>query len=88
MTNGNEPINPEMGSIGDEDRGGKGIYYNHRGLTKREYFAAAALQGLIVKGYEAAARDAVRYADALIDALNAKRWSRTRAAEVRDDIGK
>lgn len=46
------------------------------GLTKREYFAAMAMQGLIsgrpdagcdAPGYAA---DAVRYADALLAALN------------------
>lgn len=47
----------------------------HDGLTKREYFAAAAMQGLVVfEGHSAepaeAAKLAVQYADALIDALN------------------
>jgi hypothetical protein len=43
------------------------------GLTKREYFAATALQGLIDGGYRLAAdnaTEAVEYADALIEALN------------------
>jgi len=46
------------------------------GLTKREYFAAAALQGLL--GYrnltgkhDAIAENAVDFADALIEALEA-----------------
>jgi hypothetical protein len=42
------------------------------GLTKREYFAAMALQGLIVNGNSGVfiANDAVQMADALIEALN------------------
>lgn len=48
------------------------------GLNKREYFAALALQGLLMEwpltsNHEALARDAVRFADALIDALNKPR---------------
>jgi hypothetical protein len=43
------------------------------GLTKREYFAACAMQGWLHYGHSAmAAKDAVAYADALIEALNAK----------------
>jgi hypothetical protein len=48
------------------------------GLTKREYFAAMAMQGVINLGFKAdgnadpefTARDAVKYADALIAELN------------------
>lgn len=44
------------------------------GLTKRELFAAMALQGLVASDstlpYLSAAAFAVKYADALIDALN------------------
>lgn len=45
-------------------------------LTKREYFAACALQGLLnewplTSDHKALTRDAVMFADALIDALNA-----------------
>lgn len=45
------------------------------GLTKREYFAAMALQGIISAPVEgdtisSDATDAVAYADALIEALN------------------
>jgi hypothetical protein len=47
----------------------------HYGLTKREYFAAMALQGLLARdaagiGAEANARAAVEQADALIAYLN------------------
>ena len=38
MTKGHEPVNPIIGSIGHEDHGGKGVYMNENGLTKREYF--------------------------------------------------
>jgi hypothetical protein len=48
-------------------------FHGIRALTKREYFAALAMQGLLHYGYGAiAAKDAVTYADALIEALNAK----------------
>jgi len=50
------------------------------GLTKREYFAAMAMQGLLANGSDVdltlpdstigISRDAVEYADALIAALN------------------
>lgn len=46
------------------------------GLSKREYFAAKAMQGICAKyGTEfqrPTSREAVLYADALIEALNAK----------------
>lgn len=55
-----------------------GITY-HEGLTKREYFAAMALQGYLASYDEShepttrsAAEHAVEYADALILALNKK----------------
>ncbi|MEP0868891.1 hypothetical protein NDA01_03645 [Trichocoleus desertorum AS-A10] len=41
------------------------------GLTKREYFAAMAMQGLLAaQGNQAKPSDAVAYADALLDELN------------------
>ena len=45
------------------------------GLTKREYFAAMAMQGILARGSFSrgfVAKHAVDYADALIDALNGK----------------
>lgn len=46
------------------------------GLTKREYFAAMALQGLLADGTNAFESEEIRYAvafaDALIEALNRK----------------
>lgn len=56
-----------------------GFIYNHFGLTKREAFAMAAMQGLVANGerymnyvdeYEKRATQAVKYADALLEALN------------------
>ena len=46
--------------------------YISTGLTKREYFAAMALQGLLATGdYQAQiAKDAIYWADALIEELN------------------
>ena len=44
----------------------------HEGFTKREYFACLAMQGLIAEdsGQENIARQAVRHADELIEALS------------------
>lgn len=48
---------------------------NHRGLTKREYFAGMAMQGMTSKCYkdhpdQHIAESSVLLADALIEALN------------------
>lgn len=49
-------------------------YYIANSLTKREYFAAMAMQGLLTKfgnDYELQiAKDAIYWADALIEELN------------------
>jgi hypothetical protein len=51
-------------------------YWRQNGLTKREYFAAMAMQGLLASKTEKAmfferiSNDAVNMADALITALN------------------
>lgn len=48
-------------------------YYIANSLTKREYFAAMALQGLLANDsglITSKARDAVKAADALIEELN------------------
>jgi hypothetical protein len=48
-------------------------YIINAGLTKREYFAAMALQGLVIKNnneYEYCVISAVKYADALIEELS------------------
>jgi hypothetical protein len=66
MTNANEPINPQ-----------NEFSYNMQycsGLTKREYFAAMAMQGLMACEYKGTekqfAKKSVGMADALINALN------------------
>jgi hypothetical protein len=57
-----EVTNPGEPAISDESEG----------LTKREYFAAMAMQGLIAwpTGTQDIAAEAVEHADALIKALN------------------
>lgn len=53
-----------------------GAVFGSDGLTKREYFAAMAMQGLMAnpiynaKNYADAMREAVTNADALIEVLN------------------
>jgi hypothetical protein len=45
--------------------------YPEEGLTKREYFAAMAMQGLLANpNISCVTSDAVLYADKLIEALN------------------
>ena len=64
-TKPNEPINPIDYSNDN---------YVTRGLTKREYFAAMALQGMLAKygsDYQVNnAKEAIYWADALIKELN------------------
>jgi len=74
-TNGNDPANPTIGweltAHGDPV-----VITDQYGLTKREYFAAMAMQGLltstkyILYPITQVAKDAVNYADALIKELN------------------
>jgi len=69
MANGTIGNSQAFASIAvDDDR-----TYGDTGLTKREYFAAIALQGILSQDDSRpsdAANWAVEYADALIDALN------------------
>ena len=62
-----DPNEPATGH-GNPEQGGD------PGVTKREYFAAKALQGLLAKddtlNFELLSQEAVEAADALIDALN------------------
>lgn len=48
----------------------------HYGMTKREYFAGLAMQRLIVRSnyddYESVAKMSIKYADALLKALEQK----------------
>lgn len=58
------------------------LHYTSEGLTKREYFAAMSLQCLLahhsIGSIKNSAKEAVRAADALIDALNTE--------ELKDDV--
>jgi len=49
MSIANEPAFPEMKHIGADEEHGWPISYQG-GLTKREYFAARAMQGLLSEG--------------------------------------
>ena len=81
-TEPNEPANPfftrNVPGDGDwitiEDKNGRKQFLRYKeGLTKREYFAAMAMQGITSRiGWDAedAAKHAVNCADALINALN------------------
>lgn len=73
-TEGNEPISPTMRDIKNIEQ--YGVHsWQFNGLTKREYFAAMAMQGIMVFGGEDTRKDAnlcVQMADALINALNQK----------------
>jgi hypothetical protein len=79
MTNGNDPIKSERKAVG----GGRDGFGNFTtiydgmtiGLTKREYFASMALQGLLARGddgdsAEGLIRGSVAAADKLIEELN------------------
>lgn len=75
MTNGNEPAFSKAAFYHPEG----GIDSPQEGLTKREYFAAMAMQGWLSKNpqtvftdYSLIASHAVGYADALIEQLNQK----------------
>ncbi len=68
-TNGNDPINPSPEWVSTENR--------EHGLTKREYFAAMAMQGIIaawgqhdLTHFPDIAHDSVMAADAIITELN------------------
>lgn len=73
MTNANDPIN--LGS--ESDKCGNPIK-EHLGLTKREYFAAMAMQGVLANNsdgntnwdYDIIGEHCTKAADALITALN------------------
>lgn len=70
MTNGNESAYPEVNHDNPQ------FNFPTYGLSKREYFAAMAMQGLLSEQYWASAECAAKYsvdmADALINALNNK----------------
>ena len=69
-TKANDPIHNVINS--KKDYSDDNIYKSN-GLTKREYFAAMALQGLLSLGgvvYQSTEKSAVEAADALIEELN------------------
>lgn len=65
---GSEPVFPTTAKLSFESR-----LMDYIGLTKREYFAAMAMQGVLVKGYganrEERVKEAVTYADLLLAEL-------------------
>jgi hypothetical protein len=67
-THPGSPLKPELLKFKD------GSEIVNMGLTKREYFAAMAMQALITRGahlgIENATHNSVVYADSLIEALN------------------
>ena len=67
MKNSDMPAMPVMPVMDEAD------YGQHYGLTKREHFAAMAMQGLAASGNRELSRDvaflAVAYADALLAEL-------------------
>jgi len=69
MSTADEPAFPSMGTYGKD--GVTGPMY---GLTKREYFAAMALQGFLAASWnhDGTAEKAVRHADLLLAALERK----------------
>ena len=76
MNNGDKPASP-LDSIAESDMCG-GYNYEHSGLTKREAFAMAAMQGIMVNSNPQVSDDssiylvaaiAVDQADALLAAL-------------------
>jgi hypothetical protein len=71
MTNPNAFVSPSTHQNSD----GTHDFNINKGLTKREYFAAIMLQGLVTlsshqQSHESHATQAIAYADALINALN------------------
>jgi len=68
-TEPNENANPQMGKQISPNVMSMG-YSSIGGLTKREYFSAKALQGLLASRCPNAPKLAVEYADELINELN------------------
>jgi hypothetical protein len=73
QTNGNDPVSATQ----EYHSKNFGVVLAKTGLTKREYFAAMAMQGMCANSsltkiwtYEKIAESSVQQADALIEALN------------------
>jgi hypothetical protein len=75
MTNAKDEISPVLQFVTKYGSNWR-VDYKQEGLTKREYFAAMAMQGVISNSWEGlqnpliTAQYAVKYADELIDVLN------------------
>lgn len=67
-TNGNEPISPTKAPNSDDQY----AWSTTIGLTKREYFAAMAMQAVLhdFGDIETVSKKSILYADALIEELN------------------
>lgn len=81
MTNPNDSVYPYAWKEGDNEAKTAIVNTNPPQLTKREYFAAMAMQSILRYGFDnamgkgmfdAIARDSITAADALITALNDK----------------
>lgn len=80
MKNGEQPaftVKPYP-KLGNDVKDGFGAFggYNPTGLTKREYFAAMAMQGLCASqgwaGIEGTVEQSIKYADELLKQLEQK----------------
>jgi len=81
MENGNQPVNPSKGYIDQCEKSrmtqiGDGGFMQFHGLTKREYFAGLAMQGMLSNGliidnddWKWIAENSVKQADELLKQL-------------------
>ncbi|MDR0384531.1 MAG: hypothetical protein LBH60_00465 [Prevotellaceae bacterium] len=70
---GNDTVNPQL--IYDFDGQGNIYHFTEGGLTKREYFAGLFMNAIVSRtsaNMDVCARDAVRYADALLKSYQNK----------------
>jgi hypothetical protein len=78
MSNANAPAHPQLEEVTSGGSADKAVFKSTPGLTKREYFAGLALQGLLsaerMQAEEGSyvALKAVKLADALLWALEKK----------------
>lgn len=84
MTNGKDPAWPQPTDS---------KVLNRRGLTKREYFAAQAMQGIMSAGYRddqayLVAPVAVEMADALIEELNKTKENHDESSNQNEESGR
>lgn len=72
MENGNHPIYPDPMRGAEQSFTNQSPHELPTGLTKREYFAGLAMQGMAMSDlkYEDIAHDAVKMADALFKELD------------------